>query len=156
MTRSSSPIYTNALRTVLSDAGFDDELAQLLTSLATTNLVAMRGQRTIIPTTEVQSALGLVVHTTHDHMRAALAVRAALARLREARWETTIGGARPGGPVLDLVSTTPDKRFVAFRVNDRFLAICATSACTAYPISARERAGSARCARGQLAEPDAC
>jgi len=115
-------MYANALRTVLSDAGFDDELARLLISLATTNSVAMRGQRTMIPTTEVHSALGLVVHTTHDHMRAALAVRAAVTRLREARWETAIGGSRPSGPVLDLVSTSPDKRFVAFRFNDRFLA----------------------------------
>ena len=122
MNRMSYTIYAAALQSVINEAGFDDELARLITLLARTNPVALRGHSTIIPTAEIQGELGIAAVTAHEQMLASLALRAAVIRLRDARWQITIGTARPGGPVLDLVEASPDRRFLNFRFSDRFLA----------------------------------
>lgn len=113
--------HIRALRLLAEDARLTDRLTDLLAGLVLINPVALRGEPTLMPSTELMGVLGI------DHAgrgRERLAVKEmtdALGDMAQARWSLPSRHGVLSGTFLDNYQISSESGFLHFQMNNGFI-----------------------------------
>lgn len=115
--------HIRALRLLAEDARLTDRLTDLLAGLVLINPVALRGEPTMMPSTELMGVLG-IEHAGNGRNRHAVGeMTRALDDMVQARWSLPSRHGVMTGTFLDNYQLSTESGFLHFQMNTAFIRV---------------------------------
>ena len=113
--------HIRALRLMAEDARLTDRLTDLLAGLVLINPVALRGEPTLMPSTELMDVLGIDHAGSGRERQAIQEMTDALGDIAQARWSLPSRHGIVTGTFLDHYLLSSESGFLHFQMNTAFI-----------------------------------
>jgi hypothetical protein len=115
--------HIRALRLLAEDARLTDRLTDLLAGLVLINPVALRGEPTMMPSTELMGVLGIEHAGNGRNQQAVREMTRALDDMVQARWSLPSRHGVVTGTFLDHYQLSSESGFLHFQMNTAFIRV---------------------------------